>query len=355
MENRLTERLNNVASRDLASILNKISKIDEFKGWWRGAAALSPQILGRLKKSIVVSSTGASTRIEGSTLSDKEVERLLKGLKINKLKDRDSQEVAGYADVLALVFDSYGDMRFTEGLILQFHSMLLKYSDKDKTRKGKYKSTPNKVVAFDESGKEAVLFSPTEPFLTSSEMKELLEWTKDELKKQAFHPIIIIANFVLEFLAIHPFHDGNGRLSRVLTNLLLAQAGYQYMPYVSLEKIIEDHKTEYYLALRQGQKDIKSDKADIVRWLNFFVEVMNRQIEILKKFLETAKSQESLLSDNQLKVLSLFDKNDSLSNKIIVEKLKIPATTAKQILNRLLDLKLISRFGQGRSTKYRKK
>ena len=352
MKNRLNQRLGQLTTKDVTQLLSKISKIEEFKGWWKGTTTLNPQALGRLKKSIVVTSTGASTRIEGSQLADKDVERLLKGLRVSKLKDRDSQEVAGYADVIQQVFDSYRGMSFSEGLILQLHGMLLKYSEKDKHRRGVYKTSPNRVVAFDKEGHENALFEPTPPHLTASEMRELLEWTRTQLKGEDHHPILVIALFVLEFLAIHPFHDGNGRLSRVLTNLLLAQAGYVYMPYASLEKIIEDHKVEYYLALRDGQKDIKSPKADASRWLHFFVDCMVRQIEVLKEFLAGASSKEELLSENQQRVLKLFDKYEEVTTRLVAEKLKLSPVTAKQVLGRLLELKLIQRQGAGRSVRY---
>lgn len=353
MENRLSLRLQNMPGKDLTEIQSKLAQIDEFKGWWKGTFTLNPQELGRLKRSIVITSTGASTRIEGSQLSDWEVEKLLKGLRTSKLKDRDSQEVAGYAEVLKTVFDSYKDVTFSEGVILQFHNALLGYSDKDQQRRGKYKSTPNKVVAFDSAGGESVLFNPTEPHLTATEMRELIEWTKDELNGKNFHSILVIANFVVEFLAIHPFHDGNGRLSRILTNLLLAKAGYAYMPYVSLEKIIEDHKTEYYIALRTAQKDGKSPSAEMSRWIHFFVDVMIRQIEVLKEFLSQT-SRNSLLSQNQQQVLLLFGNNQEISTRTVALSLKVPASTAKQILGRLTDLKMIQRIGSGRSTRYLK-
>jgi len=351
METYLTSRLQNMPGKDYTVILSKIAKIDEFKGWWKGSAALGPQALGRLKKSIVVTSTAASTRIEGSQLTDKEVENLLSGLKVSKLKDRDSQEVAGYAEVLKTVFDSYRDIPFSEGVILQFHGQLLKYSRKDKQRCGKYKSAPNKVVAFDSSGSESVLFNPTLPHLTPLEMRELMEWTKKQLKLGEFHPILVIANFIVEFLAIHPFHDGNGRLSRILTNLLLAQAGYSYMPYASLEKIIEDHKVEYYVALRTAQKNGKSPKAEIARWVHFFIDVMIRQIDVLKIFLQSGPSG-TLLSPSHERTLKLFEKFDEISTKIVSTQLKIPSATAKQVLIRLLELKLIKRQGSGRATRY---
>jgi len=354
MNTHLTERLRSIVGQDMLALLSKITKIDEFKGFWKGFPHLNPQALGRLKRSIVVTSTGASTRIEGSHLSDKEVEKLLKGLRFSKLKDRDSQEVAGYAEVLQTVFDSYRDIPFTEGVILEFHEQLLQYSEKDKQLRGKYKSSPNKVVAFDRVGGETVLFNPTDPHLTPSEMRELIEWTKEHLQKGEFPSIFVVANFIVEFLAIHPFHDGNGRLSRILTNLMLAQAGYTYMPYASLEKIIEDHKAEYYFALRTAQIDRKSPNAKVGRWLIFFADVMLRQIEVLKGFLGEAQAYK-LLSPNQEKAMALFDKVEELSTKLVSESLDIPAVTAKQILSRLLELKLVSRVGAGRATRYKRK
>jgi len=352
MGTHLTERLDNISGKDLKSIISKISKIDEFKGFWKVGPVSDRQALGRLKRSIVVTSTGASTRIEGGHLSDKDVEKLLRGLRVSKkLTDRDSQEVAGYAEVLQTVFDSYRDIPFTEGVILQFHDQLLQYSEKDQKRKGKYKSAPNKVVAFDKAGGETILFNPTEPHLTPSEMRELIEWTKSQLQNRETHPLFVIANFIVEFLAIHPFHDGNGRLSRILTNLLLLHAEYTYMPYASLEKIIEDHKVEYYIALRTAQKDGKSPKAEIARWIHFFLDVMVRQIEGLQGFLRSAP-KEALLSPNQQKTLTLLDKHDEISTKLIAARLKIPTVSAKQILNRLLELKLVKRVGMGRTTRY---
>ena len=354
MSTRLTKRLLHIPAKDLAQILAKIASIDEFKGWWKGSTQLNPQALGRLKKLTVITSTGSSTRIEGSKLSNKDVEKLLKGLKLSKLTDRDSQEVAGYAELLQMVFDQYHGILFSEGVILQFHQLLLRYSEKDKFQKGRYKSRPNQVVAFDKTGGQTVLFNPTEPHLTGFEMRELFEWMKLCFKEQTFHPLLIIANFIIEFLAIHPFHDGNGRLSRVLTNLLLAQAGYAYMPYASLEKLIEENKIEYYLALREGQKNIKSSKAKITKWVHFFLDCMLKQIEILKTFLENSP-QEVLLSENQKKTLTLFDHSEEISNRLVSAQLKIPSITAKQILNRLVELRFIEKLGLGRSTRYKRR
>ena len=215
-------------------VLQKISKIDEFKGLWQGGMSLAPQILARLKRSVIITSTGSSTRIEGSNMNDEEVERLLSGLKLKKPKGRDAEEVAGYADLLGRIFDNYKTLKLTEGQILQFHEILLHFSEKDKIHKGKYKNKDNVVVAKNKDGREIILFRPTPPYLVKKEMDDVLFWTNEILKEKKLHPLLVIANFIFEFLAIHPFDDGNGRLSRALTNLLLLKNGYSYIPYVSL-------------------------------------------------------------------------------------------------------------------------
>ena len=345
--NKLSKKLKTIPGDILIKIISKISKIDEFKGWFKGALKLGPQILTRLKKSTVITSTGSSTRIEGSSLTDKEVEKLLKGLKISKLTDRDSQEVAGYAEALECVFDNYKSMSLSEGLIFQLHNMILKYSEKDRLHKGKYKTTPNKVVAID--NKKQMIFNTTKPHLTPYHMIELIEWTRKNLIESEFHPLIIIANFIVEFLAIHPFKDGNGRISRIITNLLLLQHEYKYVLYASLEKIIEGHKGEYYVALRKGQ----TRKREISAWIIFFLNTLLQQIDIVKDLIND-KSNLNLLSVSQENVMKLFEVHEEITNKIVKKELKIPGITAIQIFNRLIDLKLISKKGSGRSTRYSK-
>ena len=255
-----------------------ISQIDELKGRWIGGANLSPQILNRLRRSVLVTSTGASTRIEGSNYSDEEVERLMRGLSVQKLKDRDAQEVRGYYEVLKTVFDSYTDIPFSESMVLHLHNQLLKYSDKDERHKGQYKNVENRVTMKDQSGKElGILFNTTPAYLTPKATQELIAWANDALQAKESHPLIIIAGFVVEFLKIHPFQDGNGRLSRVLTNLLLLQTGYEYVPYVSHEKLIEDSKVDYYVALRKSQITFGTSSESITAWTEYFLGVLLNQ------------------------------------------------------------------------------
>lgn len=338
-----------------SEIVQKISRLDELKGLWHGSAKLSPHILKQLKASVIITSTGASTRIEGSRMSDAQVERLIRGLKSRPPKGRDAEEVAGYADLLGRVFDNYKTLKLTEGLILQFHEILLHFSTKDQGGKGKYKSSDNIVVARGRDGQEVILFRPTPPYLVKKEMDDVLMWAETALRNHAVHPTLVIANFIFEFLAIHPFHDGNGRLSRTLTNLLLLQNGYSYVPYVSLEEIIEDRREAYYLSLRGAQRHHKTKREDVTTWILFLLDTLLAQAEAARRLVER-NEPEQVLSGRQLEVLRLFNDRNVLASKDIMAILKgqIPMVTIKQALGRLVKLGLLKRIGLGRATRYRK-
>ncbi|EKD56626.1 MAG: hypothetical protein ACD_58C00131G0001 [uncultured bacterium] len=350
----IAEKFSKRLSSIPAEIISKIAKIDELKGSWITGAQLSPQILGRLKRSVLITSTGASTRIEGVQLSDEDIEKVMRGINIQKFTDRDKQEVKGYYELLENIFNSWDSLKFNESSIKHFHKELLKYSDKDQGHLGDYKFGANKVVAYDHEGKEiGVIFNPTLPHLTPKEMMELVDSTNFLLTEKKYHPLLIIANFLVEFLKIHPFQDGNGRISRVLTNLLLLQASYLYMPYVSHEKLVEDNKTEYYLALRRSQKTFQSKKENITPWLDFFFTILLKQsqfaIELLSK-----ENIEKLLSEKQLAVWKFLQQIEIAGTGDIVDGTNIPRPTVKQALDVLLKLKKIERIGQGRSARYKK-
>ncbi|MBI3591045.1 MAG: Fic family protein [Candidatus Melainabacteria bacterium] len=348
-KHRFDKRLSNISP----SIWSKIAKIDELKGRWIGGLDLSPQVLGRLKKSVLITSTGASTRIEGAKLSDREIERCLKALAMEKFSDRDKQEVKGYYELLQNVFDSWSTVKFSESAIKHFHKELLKYVEKDKLHRGEYKKTENKVQMIDERGKAiGVLFETTPAYLTPKEMLELVEWTKEVLERKALHPLFIVGNFIVEFLNIHPFQDGNGRLSRILTNLLLLKEEYLYMPYVSHEKLIEENKPNYYIALRKSQKTFKSKKEDISKWLDFFLDIVLQQSKLAIDLL-SKENIETILSEKQLLVWQFIQTVEECTPIEISKKLKIRRPTINQIMNKLLDLKKVERIGMGRAVRYR--
>jgi Fic family protein len=348
--NRFDKRLSRIPSE----VLSKIAKIDEFKGRWIGGLHINPQTLGRLKRSVLVTSTGASTRIEGAKLSDKEIEKLMQGVTTKKLTDRDSQEVHGYYELLHNVFDSWRSIKFSESTVKHFHNQLLKYVEKDQRHRGDYKRTENTVEMFDQHGKSiGIVFEPTKAYLTPKEMQELMDWTVQVLEEKKHHPLLIIGNFLVEFLKIHPFQDGNGRVSRILANLLLLKEGYPYIPYVSHERLVEDNKNNYYLALVKSQKTFGKKSENIFPWLNFFLDMLLKQSEFAIKLLES-EDVEKLLSPKQLDLWNYLQKVPEATPLELCRETKIVKPTVVQALNRLLTLKKIERIGMGRATRYRK-
>lgn len=348
--NKFNQRLRQIP----AEIWSKITQIEELKGQWIAGARLSPQVLSRLKRSVLVTSTGASTRIEGARLSDEDVEKLMRGIDIQKFTDRDKQEVRGYFELLENIFDSWKSLKFSENTIKHFHGELLRYVKKDKAHRGDYKKEENKVHMIDAAGKSVgILFDTTPAYLTPKEMQELVEWTQQALVEKKYHPLLVVGIFLVEFLQIHPFQDGNGRLSRILTNLLLLKEGYLYMPYVSHEKLVEDSKSDYYMALRRSQRTFKTKHEDITPWLDFFLTIFLKQSKIALGLL-SKENIDKLLSVKQLVVWDYIQKVDQTNTGEIVEKTKVARPTVKQALDRLLRLKKIERIGLGRSTRYRK-
>ena len=284
--------------------LSLIARIDEFKGAWRAMGTLAPERLSALRRVATIESIGSSTRIEGSKLTDREVDKLLSNLAIQSFETRDEQEVAGYAELMDLVYSSWQDIPFNENHVKQLHQILLRHSEKDSRHRGQYKINSNSVAAFDEDGVQiGIVFETASPFDTPRLMGELLTWLNDERDKALLHPLLIIAIFVVVFLEIHPFQDGNGRLSRILTTLLLIQAGYTYVPYSSLESVIELNKEAYYLALRQTQGSIRSDAPNWQPWLAFFLRSMAEQVRRLEKKVERERIVLATLPDLSLQIV----------------------------------------------------
>ena len=335
-------------------ILQLIAEIDEFKGQWLALKTLSPERLQQLRKIATIESVGSSTRIEGANLSDVQVETLLSNLGSTAFKTRDEQEVAGYAEAMDLVFQAYEDLHLTENHIRQLHQTLLRHSVKDERHRGSYKTLPNHVVAKDADGREiGVVFATATPFDTPREMEELVRWATKAFAESAMHPLLIIAVFNVIFLAVHPFQDGNGRLSRILTTLLLLRAGYEYVPYASLESIVEDNKDLYYKALRRTQTTLGDDAPDWEPWLGFFLRCLKKQKANLAVKVEREKSaDDSALSLLSVQVLKLLGEHERLTIAQMVEFTGANRNTLKVRLRELVNGGRIRRHGKARATWY---
>lgn len=313
------------------ALYSRIAEIDAVKHTFHLTQSLLPHTVDRLTQTVIVTSTGASNRIEGNKLTDEEVEALYKSMRIKSFKTRDEQEVAGYLETLKMVFDSYEDISVKESTILHLHKSLLTFSDKDQGHFGQYKFGPNRVEAKDQSGKiVGVIFDPTPPHLTQKEMQELVAWYDWATEEKFKHPLILMANFIFEFLAIHPFQDGNGRTSRILTNLMLLQQGYSFTSLVSHEKLLEQSKADYYLALNKTQKSWKSDKEDLSPWLLYIFDIFLQQAKAAHILLGSDQF-EYLLSEKQLEFWQWAKQQKMFSRKTAVHALGFAPRTVEDI------------------------
>jgi len=336
-----------------AEILALVSEIDEFKGAWQALGRLTPDRLSALRRVATIESIGSSTRIEGSKLSDREVERLLSNLEVQSFDTQDMQEVAGYAETMELVFQSWEEITLTENHIKQLHRDLLKYSEKDAHHRGKYKTQSNSVAAFDKTGKEiGVVFETATPFDTPRLMKEAVDWAKEEITNRQLHPLLVTAIFIVVFLEIHPFQDGNGRLSRILTTLLLLRAGYSYVPYSSLENVIEHSKEGYYVALRRTQQTIRTKSPDWQPWVLFFLRALQQQMKRLSQKVERERIVLSAMPELSMQIVEHAREHGRVTIREMVGRTGRSRNTLKQHFRQLLKNGHLVMRGSGRGTWY---
>jgi len=335
-------------------LLQLIAEIDEFKGKWHALKTMSPDHLQQLRKVATIESVGSSTRIEGAKLSDRQVETLLSNLTSTSFKTRDEQEVAGYAETMDLIFQSYEDLHLSENHIRQLHQRLLRHSSKDERHRGDYKTLPNHVVAKNTQGHEiGIVFETATPFDTPREMEALVKWAAKAMDETSMHPLLIIAVFTITFLAIHPFQDGNGRLSRILTTLMLLRAGYDYAPYASLESIVEENKDLYYKALRRTQTTLKQNSPDWQPWLGFFLRCMKKQkTNLAAKVALEKRTSDVELPQLSVSILALLQQHERLTIAQMVKMTDGNQNTIKVRLRELVNAGRIQRHGKARATWY---
>ncbi len=328
-------------------LIRLISQIDRFDASWTSIEKKEGQSLKQLKTIATVRSVGASTRIEGSKMSDEEVEVLLKEIDITKIVDRDSQEVVGYFETLDVISESYDDIPITESSLKNLHNILMKYSKADEWHRGDYKQHSNAVEAKLPNGIRQIIFQTTGAgFPTQDAMSFLIDWYVNDNET---HPLVKCALFAYEFVSIHPFQDGNGRLSRLLSSLLLLKHGYTWIQYVSFEHEIESRKTEYYRVLRSCQAQRPNE--DVTEWIRFFFDALgNIQHQLMIKL--ESKGVETRLSPREKAMLTFIENNAGCKSGEIAKKLGIPNPTVKRILPDLIKKNLIEKFGIGPGTNY---
>jgi Fic family protein len=334
------------------ALLRLIGSLDEFKGRWQALGRLAPDRLSALRRVATIESIGSSTRIEGAKLSDVEVDRLLSGMGVRSFRSRDEQEVAGYAAAMELVFESWREVALTENHVKQLHGVLLRHSTKDQRHSGHYKKLPNRVEAFGPDGKSlGVVFETASPFETPRLMETLVRWTREALDAGELHPLLVIGVFTVRFLAIHPFQDGNGRLSRVLTTLLLLRAGYEYVPFSSLERVVEENKDEYYRTLRRAQSTLDKGEKRLGEWITFFLRCLSQQVHVLERKVERERLM-AALSPLDEALLRLAREHGRLTVAAAVKLTGANRNTVKLHLRRLGEAGRLRLQGAGRGAWY---
>ena len=334
--------------------LRLIGELDEFKGRWRRLKEIQAERLESLRQVATIESAASSTRIEGAELSDAEVAEVLAGLRVDSFRSRDEEEVRGYGEVHTLIYDSYGAIPLTENHLKQLHQLLLRHVAKDEHHRGEYKKFPNDVTATHENGQAEVVFHTATPFDTPRLMASLVDETNAALADPTLHPVIVIARFVVSFLAIHPFQDGNGRLSRALTTLLLLRAGYEYVPYASLERVVEDNKFPYYAALRASQLAMREHPSRFGAWLLFFLGTLRAQKRALDAKLDVEHSMLEL-SATQARIVEVVRTLGSASSSDVrkrLAKLKLPERTLRYHLDLMVRRGLLAALGEKRGRRY---
>lgn len=334
-------------------IIKKIGEIDSFSGKWELVEQKNNRYLKELRRIATIESIGSSTRIEGAVLTNDEIKKLISNVKITDFKTRDEQEVYGYYETLDIILENATNIELTENYIKQLHSLLLKYSEKDQRHRGVYKNLSNQVVANYPDGTKRVIFDTTPPHLTGNEMFELINWVNENLENKTIHPLIIVGTFIYEFLSIHPFQDGNGRLSRLLTTYLLLKTGYDFAQYVSFEGIIEQKKAEYYSCLMSIQQHRNTPQEIISGWIFFFLDCLGTLTNKLQQKYEVYQEKGNYKNERQKSILKLIEANEPLKLGDIHHAMPNESiNTIKKDLQYLLAQNEIKAIGVGKGTVY---
>lgn len=336
--------------RPSSELTRLIGELDHFRGHWRKLQEIRAERLAQLREVTTIESTGSSTRIEGAELSNADVARVLGDIRVDSFRTRDEAEVRGYGELLTLIFESSREIPLTENHLKQLHGVLLKYSERDAWHRGNYKKLENDVAVKDGDRVVEVLFHTATPFDTPRLMEELVRDTAEALGDPVLHPLVAIGRFIVTFLAIHPFQDGNGRLARAVTVLLLLRAGYDYVPYTSLERIVEENKQEYYASLRESQLAMREDPAAFAVWLLFFLRALQAQQRSLQAKLQVERALLEV-SEVQQRIAGFVTEQGRTTSQAIAQSLSLQPRAVRYHLGILAERGVIAARG-GRKGRY---
>ncbi|OIN97530.1 cell filamentation protein Fic [Candidatus Desantisbacteria bacterium CG1_02_38_46] len=329
-------------------MIASLRSIGEYKGKEELYTKQSPDVLEKLLESAIIQSAESSSRIEGITAPPERIEVIVKAKA--EPRNRPEQEIAGYRDVLNYIHQSYAEIPLTENTILQFHSMLFRFTT---TKPSFWKINNNKIIDRNPDGTEVTRFVPVSAKDTPGYMNKLINLYNDYQGKGSFDPIVLVPLFVFDFLCIHPFSDGNGRISRLLTLLFLYLCGYKVGKYISLERIIEESKSTYYDVLLLSSKGWHEGKHNVFPWLNYFYGVLiaaykefESRIGVFKGKGHKTEQVKSVIQ-RSIKPFSIVDIEEACPN--------VTRDTIRKVLRELRDEGVIKPTSMGRGAKWVKK
>lgn len=332
------------------SIINYIARIYQEQGKQELYLKQKPESLDRLVEIAKIQSTDASNNIEGIRTTNTRLKQLMQ--EKTSPQNSDEEEIVGYRDALSIIHESYDVIAITPNYILQLHKILYSYNTK-KQIGGKFKNVQNYISAFDNQGNETILFTPVEPMLTPLAIEQICKEYNEALASGDVDPLLLIPIFIHDFLCIHPFNDGNGRMSRLLTTLLLYQSGFFIGKYISLEKIIADNKDLYYDALSASQDKWHEGKEDATPFIKYMLSIIYHAYIDFEDRVDMVSEKKSA---KQLVEKAVKDKIGKFTKADISELCPtISINSVEKQLTRLLNIKKIEKLGTGKNTYYIKK
>lgn len=328
-------------------IVALLTQLHEFKGEQAMFAQAKPDVLNTLTEIAKIQSTEASNRIEGIYTSDERLKKLM--LDKTTPKSRNEQEIAGYRDVIATIHENYEYIPLRPNMILQLHGDLYKFSGQ--SIGGSYKNTDNIIAEEDEKGNKMERFVPVPAWETPIAIDELCAAYSQAVDRDNIEPLLVIPMFILDFLCIHPFNDGNGRMSRLLTLLLLYRAGYTVGKYISIEKLIERSKQTYYDALQASSAGWHEGKNDYAPFVGYMLGVVVAAYRELRSRLNEV-TKENLSKPDRVRELIKNTYGKITKTEIMQKYTDISQITVQRALNDLLKSNQILKIGGGRYTSY---
>ena len=331
-----------------SNIINLISKIHEYKGKQSYLLDTKKDTLETLLKVAKIQSTSSSNKIEGIYTTDKRIEEIVN----HKLepKNRNEEEIAGYRDVLSLIHENYNFIDINQNTILQLHRDLYKYAGY--SYGGKFKNSQNYIEEENEKGEKIIRFTPLSPIETPIAIEELCENYNELVNNESCDLLVLIPIFILDFVSIHPFNDGNGRMSRLLTLLLLYKANYMVGKYISIEKIIEETKESYYDTLEKSSVNWNNNENNYSYFVEYYLGIILNAYKEFDSRINIVKNKKIIAYD---RIIDVFKNSIIPIDKAFITN-KCPdlsETTIERTLNKLLKEDKIVKISGGRYTKYK--